>query len=350
MPRRLITASLFAAAIFLSIPFFSVFGYHRSDTEPVLQARQQTTVDVVARGRIEPEGGVIVVSGPPESLSTVAIVDKLLVSQGDLVTPGRILAVLSGFDLAKADLDVSRANLRVAQLTYAQLLAGIGKAAEIAAQSNVLAARRVQMLKAERDWQRATTLVERNVGSVQLLENQKAALDQVTQEVEQAQNALTALTEVRLVDEQLALGQIAVAEANVQRAQAVVERLQIRARAPGTVLSIQTRSGEVVSSDGILRIGDLDRLIVVAEVDQSQIGLVKAGMPASLEGGVLTGPIKATVLRSGNEVNRQRRPSSDILLGRDARIVEVDMMPEKPLPRYVGAEVTVRLRSSSTEP
>ena len=37
-----------------------------------------------------------------------------------------------------------------------------------------------------------------------------------------------------------------------------------------------------------------------------------------------------------------------MLTGRDARVVEVDVTPETPLPAILGAEVTVRLGSVDT--
>lgn len=227
-----------------------------------------------------------------------------------------------------------------------QLQAGIGKLAEIAAQKNVLAAREAQLVKIEKDWGRATMLVEKSFASIQNLDASRAAFDQITQEVEQTQNAIRALTEVRPVDDALAAGQMAVAEANLARAEAAMKRLQTRARQAGTVLSIQTRSGETIAGDGIMRVGDLDHLIVVAEVDQSQIQGVRLGSAATIAGPFLATPMPARVSRIANETFRQRRPSSDILVGRDARIVEVELIPEGPLPAIIGAEVTVRLSTT----
>ena len=59
-------------------------------------------------------------------------------------------------------------------------------------------------------------------------------------------------------------------------------------------------------------------------------------------------PIKGRVSRVSHEVYREKRPASDVLTGRDARVVEVDVTPETPLPAILGAEVTVRLGSVDT--
>ncbi|MCJ2077063.1 efflux RND transporter periplasmic adaptor subunit [Methylobacterium sp. E-016] len=301
---------------------------------------------IVARGRIEPRTGVIAISGPPESMSTVAIVDKILVEQGSTVEPGQVVAVINGYELAQADYEVAKANLRVAQLQRDQLLAGVGKVAEIDAQRNALAARRAQLLKAEKDLSRASMLVEKNAVSIQLLDAQKATFDQLTQEVAQGQNTIKALSEVRPVDDALATGQVAVAEANVTRAKKAMERLRIRARQSGTVLSIQTHSGEMISGDGIMRVGDLAHLVVVAEVDQGGIGGIRPGMSATVSLSSLAEPVAGKVSRIAHETYRQRRPSSDILVGRDAKIVEVEVTPDRPLPEVIGAEVTVRFDAS----
>lgn len=343
MPRvpGIVAASV-ALLVVIGLGFGGLSARRDQVTAAALSA-QPAPAGIVARGRIEPLGGVVAISGPPESGSTVAIVDKLLVEAGSKVAVGQVVAIVNGYELARADHAVAQANLEVARLQRAQLGAGVGKVAEIAAQENVLAARRAQLVKAEKDWSRASMLVQKNAASTQLLDAQKAALDQTTQEVEQTQNTIRALTEVRPVDDALAAGQVAVAEANLARAEAAVERLRIRARQPGTILSIQTRGGEIISGDGIMRVGDLDHLIVVAEVDQGQVQAARLDMAARIEGPLFPEPVSARVTRIGNEIYRQKRPSSDILVGRDARVVEVEVTPERPLPALIGAEVTVRL-------
>jgi len=305
--------------------------------------RQEAAGEIISRGRIEPLGRVISVSGPPDGNSTIALVNRLLVEQGSKVEAGQVVAVLNGFDLSRTELEVAKANLHLAEMQHAQVLAGVGKASEIAAQMNVIASRRAQLLRIRKDWQRAAILVRKQFESVQRLDTQQAALDQTINDVEQGQNALKALTEVRAVDDAVAEAQIAVARANIAKAQAVVERLQIRAPISGTVLSLQARDGEAVQADGILRMGDLDHLIIIAEVDQGQIGRVSEGMTARIEGDMVAQPITGKVTRIAKEVFRQKRPSSDILIGRDAKIVEVEVTPRGPLPAVVGGEVVVHL-------
>jgi len=308
--------------------------------------RGRAANEIIARGHIEPLGRVVAVNGPPEAGSTVALVSKLLVEQGSKVEANQVVAVLNGFDVSKTEYEVAEANLALAKLQYEQVQAGIGKPGDIAAQRNVVAARRAELARLEKDWDRTSELVRQNFSSVQNLDTRRSQLLQGREDVLQAENALKALTEVRDVDLRVSAGQVAVSQANVARAKALMERLQVRAPVAGTVLSIQARAGEAIQMEGILRLADMSRLIAVAEVDQAQVGLVADGMSATIEGAMLAQPVAAKVTRIANEVFRQRRPSSDILTGRDAKIVEVELTPQAPLPAVMGGEVTVRFRLS----
>ena len=201
--RRYLVLVLLIVAAAIGLNLAQKFGSAPPEAS-VIPTLSRTSDDIFARGRIEPSGGVIVVSGPPESASTVALVDKLLVLQGSKVEVGQILAVLYGYDLSQADLRISTENLRLARLQRKQLDSGTGKTAEIAAQTNVLAARRAQLVKAEKDLDRASALVQSKSASPQLLDTQKAAFDQATQDVQQSDNAIRALTQVRPVDDEVA--------------------------------------------------------------------------------------------------------------------------------------------------
>jgi HlyD family secretion protein len=193
---------------FLVLPGKGSRGLERPGT--ALQARP-TAGEVIARGHIEPKGRVIAVSGPPDGNSTVALVTRLLVDQGSKVEKGQVMAILNGYDLARQDLEVAKGSLDLAEKQRVQVQAGVGRASEIAAQINVVASRRAQLTRNKKDLERTAQLVKRQNASVQELDMRQAAVDQLTNDVEQAENALKALTEVRAVDDAVATAQIAVA-------------------------------------------------------------------------------------------------------------------------------------------
>lgn len=229
------TAGILLLLVLLAVPtrIFSA-----QEPAPVAPQRRQGPDEILARGRIEPLGRVIAINGPPDGASTIALVEKVLVEQGSKVEAGQVLAIINGFELSKTDLQVAKASLSLAERQRAQVQAGVGRAAEVAAQFNVIASRRAQLIRTRKDWERAFTLVRKKVELVQVLDTQQAALDQLTNDVQQAENALKALTEVRAVDDAVAEAQIAVGRANVAKAEAALARLQIRAPISGTVLSI----------------------------------------------------------------------------------------------------------------
>lgn len=294
--------------------------------------------DIVARGRIEPQGRVRAISGP----AGTGLITKLLVDQGDGVKTGQVLAVLDGYDSRKADYEMAENSLQLAELQRAQVNAG-AKQAEIAAQRDVVEAKRAQLDLTQKQWDRHSAEDLSDAVSKESLDMLKTQLEQAKAELAAAENTLKALTEVRGVDDKVAAEQIAVQKAAAARAKAEMERLLIRAPADGTVLSLQARAGEMIGADGVLRLGDLAHLIVVAEIDESEAAEVRDGMEGTIEGTMLQKPLKAKVSWAAHEVFRQKRPASDILIGRDARIVEVELTPETPLPSVVGGEVVVRL-------
>jgi len=296
--------------------------------------------DIVARGVIEPLGRVIVVNAPADT--PVTVLSKLLVDQGSKVKAGQELALADEYEVGKSDLAVQKHSLALAESQLAQVKAG-AKSAEIAAQANVVASRQAQLVQARNQWERGDKLFHSGFYSKEALDNLRANLDEATSGVAQAKDVLKSLTEVRKADVNVALAQVAVAKAAVVRAGAALERQIIRAPISGTVLSIQAREGEAISPDGILRMADLSHLIVVADVDESEVDRVVLGEAAQIEGSMLSQPVRASVTRIAHEVFRQKRPTSDILIGRDARIVEVELTPQTPLPLVVGGEVTVRL-------
>lgn len=299
---------------------------------------------IVARGRIEPEGRVLVIHGPAEG----GVVAELRVDQGDTVVPGQVLATLDGYDIRKAELLIAERTLALAELQWKQTVAG-AKRSDIAAQRNLLAAKEARLDKLEKEWSRRTALHSQGFVSAQALDTVNAERSEASNEVAQAANGLKSLTETRSVDEQVAIAKADVERAAVERARAQLEHLVIRAPVAGTVLSLQARTGELVGADGLLRLAALDRIMVVAEVDEALAAQVREGMAATIEARLLDKPMTGRVTRLGHEVFREKRPASDVLVGRDAKIVEMDVTPDGALPPILGAEVLVRLSAGPTD-
>ena len=109
----------------------------------------------------------------------------------------------------------------------------------------------------------------------------------------------------------------------VDKANAEKELTILKSPITGTVLKINTKPGEVVSSQGIMEIGKTNQMYVVAEVYQTDIQKVRLGQKAFISSTAFPRKLKGTVSEIGLQVDRQRilniNPGADT----DRRIVEV---------------------------
>src|ERR1700691_3727272 len=130
--------------------------------------------DIVAGGRIEPLGRVIVINAPADA--PVTVLSKLLVDQGSEVKHGQELAYADDFEFRKSDLAVQRESLALAESQLLQVKAG-AKEAEIAAQSSVIASRQAQLVQAQNQWERSNRLFHEGFYSKDALDVLRANLD-----------------------------------------------------------------------------------------------------------------------------------------------------------------------------
>jgi HlyD family secretion protein len=97
----------------------------------------------------------------------------------------------------------------------------------------------------------------------------------------------------------------------------------VRSPQDGQVLDIHTRAGEVVSSNGIVEIGQTSQMYVVAEVYQSDISKVRPGQQVQITSDALADELEGTVDRIGLQVRRQSVVNTDPSTNIDARVIEV---------------------------
>ena len=115
-----------------------------------------------------------------------------------------------------------------------------------------------------------------------------------------------------------------------------------RVRAPfaGTILRVIARPGDQVGSDGLLEIGDLTRMDIVADVYETDLPRLRLGAVAEV---VVPGEERrftATLREIGWTVRRQTQANTDPVAAVDSRTVEVRLTLDE-----VGAEV-LRRRSN----
>ena len=144
-----------------------------------------------------------------------------------------------------------------------------------------------------------------------------------SKQVGESQATLQKIAEVRPVDVEVANTEVSDAIAQVNQAAKNLEQAYVRSPQDGQVLDIHTRAGELVSSHGIVEIGQTSQMYVVAEVYQSDISKVRPGQQVRITSDALPDELQGTVDRIGLQVRRQSVVNTDPSTNIDARVIEV---------------------------
>ncbi|MEM7552685.1 MAG: HlyD family efflux transporter periplasmic adaptor subunit [Cyanobacteria bacterium P01_A01_bin.84] len=173
---------------------------------------------------------------------------------------------------------------------------------------------------------KATFERTRRTGNRQIQEA-KAVLNRIesasTQQVNSAKATLDKIAEVRPVDVEAAKAELRQAVAAEKEAKANFEQTLVKAPKDGVVLKINTNAGETVSNDGIIELGKVKNMMVLAEVYQAHIGKIKVGQNVRVTSNSLNSDLKGTVDFVGWKIQRQNVINADPSENIDARVVEV---------------------------
>jgi len=308
--------------------------------------------DVVALGRIIPRGDVIKVATP--SGAGDARIAQLLVSAGDQVEAGDVLAVLDNLAQLESGVASAEANIRVREANLSQTRASI-RASLDEARAAVERAEATSEA-AQSDLKRATSLFERGLVT-------RAAFDQVVAHANEAgrdvERNIATLSRYNTASEAVQ-ADIAVAQANLEaaradlaRAKQDLERAYVRAPDRGMVLEINARVGENPATSGIIDLGDTSQMTVEAEVYQTMIGNVAIGDPVTISAEALRQDLTGVVSAIGLQIGRQSITSEDPAANTDARVVDVivllDPASSDLAQRFTNLETVVRIDAGRAE-
>jgi HlyD family secretion protein len=353
---------------------FSQQGFNQQEFNQTVPSPSVAVPDiktVSALGRLEPEGEVIQVFAPTSMEG--ARVEVLSVKHGQQIRKGDTIAVLDTYARRQAVLGEAQEQVRVAQAQLKQVEAG-AKAGQIQAQARVLDRQQVE-LQTETSAQEATIarlqaelrnaeLEERRYqalyidGAVsaslrdgkqltadtvrQQLNEAKANLSRIQlsrqQQVAEAEATLDQVAEVRPVDVDVARSQVTQAQATVVRAQAELDLAIVRSPQDGQVLKIHTRPGELVGTQGIISLGQTQRMVAVAEVYESDISRVQVGQNSTVtsKNNAFAEVLQGQVIEVGLEINKQDVLNTDPAAQFDARVVEVKVLLDQASSRRVA--------------
>lgn len=302
---------------------------------------------MVALGRLQPDGGIVAVALPQGAGD--ARIEEILVTPGDVVKKGDLLATLDSIALYRAALVEAESTLAVKRAALAQTRVQVETAAaELRAQ---LQGAEVSLAGAERELARVQSLFDRGTTTQTVLEDAQLAADMARAELLGLQASLPRYRpgpDGLQVDISVATAEHAAALAAVAQARTDLDRARVFAPRDGTILDVAVRAGESPPADGILQMGQTARMQVELEVFQTMAPRVRPGQAVTIVSDVLgEPPLTGTVSRRGTLVGRQGITADDPAANTDARIVEVlvdlDDASSTRAAQYVNLEVVARI-------
>lgn len=123
---------------------------------------------------------------------------------------------------------------------------------------------------------------------------------------------------------------VEVLEAELVAAKAQVDRTVVRAPFAGEVLAVHARAGERIGTDGLLELGETGRMYVVAEVYETDIGMIREGQSATAKSPALRDPVTGRVERIGKLIGKNDVLDLDPIARMDSRVVEVFILLDDP--------------------
>jgi HlyD family secretion protein len=341
---RRISIWFFAAAIPAIVLLTALALLHPGKTPSAAAVPASSTRAIACLGRVEPEDGVRVIGA--RSLSgEPSLVGEINVREGDFVRDQQILALLNSKEELNAVLRQAQANVELARRRLAQVKAG-AKSGDIAAQKAEVARVRVELENAQVEFARTQALYDEKVGSRSVLDLHRVEVESKARLLDQATERLRSLSEVRDTDVNVVAADVEIAIAQERRARAEYEASIVRAPISGQVIKIYARSGEEVGPKGIMELGHTDRMYVLAEVPDTEIGLVKPGYHAVVTVDGLPGQLSGTVEQIGSEVSKNALLYTDAAALSDARVIEVKVLLDdgKSVARLIHAQARVLIK------
>ena len=278
------------------------------------------------------------------------VLTKVPFVEGDRVRAGDIVAEIEHADFEAAhSLAMGQLELRRAELE--KLLNGARPEERREAVANLNDAEAILSMR-EAQLKRQTPLAAKGVASMEAFDQaQSNAASALARRNALAERAALINAPPRAEDVAIARANVKQAEAAVQQAKAMLDKTYIRAPIDGTVLRVLRHAGEAVSQTvpaTIVIIGDISRLRVIAEIDESDIGRIEIGQRAYVTADAFPGRRSAgTVTRMAYRMGKKEVHTDDPAQKIDAKVQEatIDLDPDVQLPVGLRVDVFVEVGS-----
>lgn len=135
------------------------------------------------------------------------------------------------------------------------------------------------------------------------------------------------------------------AEARLALARAALADAGVRAPISGKILRVHARAGEAVGTDGVAEMGDLSKIVVVAEVAAADLPRVALGKKAEIRVPGIEKPIAGTVVRVSPLIGPNALTEENPAAFKDLRVAPVEVAVDEPgaVAGLIRAQVTVRI-------
>ncbi|MET4129820.1 HlyD family efflux transporter periplasmic adaptor subunit [Roseovarius sp. MBR-6] len=302
--------------------------------------------DVVGLARLMPQGDVSIVAAPYGAGD--ARIAEILVAVGDRVEKGAVLARLDNEDQLESAALIARANVAVREAALIQTRAAVQNSQDEARAAFEQA--QSAAVEAASTLARTQGLFQRGVTTQAVLDGAVAADQQARLAVEKAKATLARYTAEEAdmqPDVIVAARNLDAAKAELARAQRDLARAAVMAPIRGTVLDVNARAGERPPADGIMQMGNTDRMMAEVEIYQDRIAQVSIGQPVELAAAAIGQTLQGRVQSIGLMVGRQGLVADDTAANTDARVITVmvalDDASSLIAARYTNLEVIARI-------
>lgn len=326
---------------------------------------------VSALGRLEPETRIRKVS-VPTSLSGDRVQD-ILVDEGQQVKLGQPLAVLNSKASLAAALAEAEENVTLAQRKLEQVKAGAKQgeiqaqvykvqslerrlAGERLAQDQNVNSKRSSMQEARTESKRYDGLYASGGASqlerdryrtraqtteaelAQAIETRAGTLASLSSEIASEKQTLAQIKEVRPVDVATAESELRKAIASRDRAKQELAFATVLAPQDGRILKVVVQPGDKVGDSGILEMADTSRMVVTAEVYQTDVKDIRPGQGATISADGFEGSARANVYQILPQVQRQSIFAGEAGENQDQRVFQVRLRidPTDLKQRHIG--------------
>ena len=304
---------------------------------------------VAAPGLVEPAGEEHVVAS-----QVIGVIKEMRVEENDVVAANQVIAVVENSEQV-ARLASARAGLALRKAELDRALNG-PRPEELRQARAMLAEMEANHDLARRDFDRKAPLAKTGTASEAALDLARSALNAGEARKSTAAERLALLEAgTRAEDIAGARAQVVFAEAEVALAESLLDKSLIRSPVAGTVLRRLRVTGEAVTNmdpTHIAIIGDLRKLRVRAEVDETDVSRVAAGQRVEIAADAFPnrrfgGSVFRVSQRFGAKAVQTGRPSEKV----DMKVLQVliDLDPDVKLPVGLRVDAYI-LANAGTSP